>query len=604
MTTTRKFLDKLNMEYLDLHRTYEDYFWTSYMGDHSVDKKKDEALARRDAFRGSREYLYEAKRLLRSRDTKTRARLRVWIEFFKRYQTPPKALEIKAKIDQLESAILKKKAGRKEGYIDPYSKKFVSASALKMGAMTRTHDDEEIRQACFYAREKLATDSLNEYCEMVALRNQYARMLGYRDFYDFKVQSEDGMTKKELFGLFDTIYKKTKYSFADIRALEKTKPRLRKPWNFAYMMAGDFTKEEDPYFQFEDALLRWGRSFAALSIDFKGGVLTLDLLDRKGKWNNGFCHWPILVHYEKGKRIPGSSNFTCNVVARQVGSGVEGYRTLFHEGGHAAHLLTSEQKDVCLNHEYSPMSTPWAEMQSMFLEEIFASIEWRMRYANDREGKPYPFELFERKARALHPLKPRRLNGIMSVSSFERAVYELKRPTPEKVKAIATRVNKKFSDMSEDSLSLLNTPHIYSWESSGSYHGYGLAELALSQWRAFFYKKYGYIVDNPQVGKEMARVWKLGAQNTFAEFVKLATGKRISPDAFLKEVTMSAEQTIKKAKEKNHRMEKVKPYRKEVDLNATIHLVHGWQEIANNTKSFKDMAMTYKAWILKQTRVK
>jgi hypothetical protein len=78
--------------------------------------------------------------------------------------------------------------------------------------------------------------------------------------------------------------------------------------------------------------------------------------------------------------------------------------------------------------------------------------------------------------------------------------------------------------MSADSLSILSVPHIYSWESSASYPGYGLAELALHQWRVYFYRKCGYIVDNPGVGKEMREVWKMGAGKTFKEFVIMATG--------------------------------------------------------------------------------
>jgi hypothetical protein len=421
--------------------------------------------------------------------------------------------------------------------------------------------------------------------------------LGYADFYDYKLRHIDKITKTELFGLFDDIAKQTSGHFTKIRDLEKKQKGLRQPWNFGYLMAGDFTKEEDPYFQFADALDRWGRSYAALGIDFKGGRLKLDLLERAGKYNNGFCHWPELVHFKAGKRVPGAANFTCNVVAGQVGSGYTGYNTLFHEGGHAAHFLNVEQKEVCLNHEYAPMTAAWAETHSMFIDTMFDSMEWRTRYAKNADGEAYPFELFERKERKLSLLKPMRILSIVFVSIFEREVYELKNPTTDKILRLAKMNHRRFYDLRLDSAQALNVPHIYSWESACSYHGYGLAEIALTQWREYFYKKYGYIVDNKNVGKEMQKTWQWGAGKNFTDSVFKATGAKLSSKALIKEITMSPEQVIKQTKVRLRRMETVKGFTKSVDLKAEIKLVHGKQIIATNKKSFTAMAQKYGTWV-------
>jgi len=133
----------------------------------------------------------------------------------------------------------------------------------------------------------------------------------------------------------------------------------------------------------------WGRSFASLGINYRGGKLQLDLLDRQGKYNNGFCHYPSIVNFNDGKRNPGAANFTCNVVYGQPGAGSQGMETLFHEGGHAADRLASEQVDVCLNTEWPPASIAWAETHSQFLDTMFSSIEWKIRYLKNKDGEIY-----------------------------------------------------------------------------------------------------------------------------------------------------------------------------------------------------------------------
>ncbi len=592
--TAKTFLRFVNDEYYRLHYEYESLFWDSYMGNRKVGKKKDRALAALDEFRCNRAHKEVAEALALRAKGKTKDRLLTWVRFFNLYQIPEEGLVLREKINQLETKIQDKRSKIVEGYIDPKSKIFIPASSLKMMTMIATHKDEAIRKACFEAREKLAVVCLSEYVELVSLRNKFAQVLGYSDFYDYKLRHIDNLTKKELFSIFDKITDAYRPKLAAIRNQEKTMRGLRKPWNFSYMINGSFTNEEDQYYPFTEAIPRWLCSFQKMGIDFAGGSLCLDLVERKGKYNNGFCHWPSLVRYEGQKRLPATANFTCNVVPGQVGSGEIAYKTLFHEGGHAAHFLNTTQRDICLNHEYAPMTAAWAETQSMFMDTIFSSYEWKSRYAKNVSGEMYPLDLFIKKTKATNLIQGRDIMSIIFLATFERRVYELEKPSAEKIKRIAKEVYSEVFDHSVDSLRALMVPHIYSWESACSYHGYGLAQIALYQWRDYFYKKYGSIVDNPAIGRELKMAWSWGALYDFKTAVIKATGQKFSPNALIKYFNRTPDEFIREAKRQMGASSNISI--NDVAVNAAVMMVHGRKVVAKSDAGIGAMSITYKTW--------
>lgn len=92
----------------------------------------------------------------------------------------------------------------------------------------------------------------------------------------------------------------------------------------AVARAGDTTIATDPYFPFEDAVDVWGRTFAALGINYQGSVMTLDLCDRQGKYSNGFCHWPQVCMCVCTQGLDsGTYSFMCMQVAASVWAGAD-----------------------------------------------------------------------------------------------------------------------------------------------------------------------------------------------------------------------------------------------------------------------------------------
>lgn len=296
------------------------------------------------------------------------------------------------------------------------------------------------------------------------------------------------------------------------------------PWNIPAALAGDVTSKLDPYFPFEKAVERWGQSYAALGIDYRGATMVLDLLDRKRKYSNGFCHWPQPAWIKSnGTFQPSRTNFTSLADPKATGSGLTALQTLMHEAGHAAHFSNIEQHSPLFSQERAPTSVAYAENQSMFLDSLVSDAAWRSRYARDKQGNVLPWEVHEEELRSTHPYAVFDLRQMLSVPYFEKSLYELPdhEVTPERIVALADEIEARIYG-GPAPRPLLSVPHIISDEASCYYHGYVLAEMAVRQTRAHFLKDGGVIVDNPSVGSALReKYWKPGNSVPFLDLVCL-----------------------------------------------------------------------------------
>jgi oligoendopeptidase F len=440
------------------------------------------------------------------------------------------------------------------------------------------------------------------FLEIVAARNAFARRQGFRDFFEYKVRKSEAMSVDELFAILGDFERITaKANARGLASLERSfGAEALLPWNLRFRMSGDVMRETDPYFPFELALERWVKSFRRLGIGFRGAAMRLDLLEREGKFQNGFCHGPVPAFYDEGAWVPARVNFTSEGRPDQVGSGQKALETLFHEGGHAAHFANVTRNAPCFSQEYPPTSMAYAETQSMFCDSLLGDADWLTRYALTPAGEPMPHELIRKRIERSQPFRAFGERMLLVVPYFERALYSLGdgELDAERALKLARDTERRILGV-ESPRPLLAIPHLLNQESAASYHGYLLAAMAVYQTRAWFLDEYGYIVDNPAVGPLLAeKYWAPGNSITHDQGLRSLTGQGFSAlylaeacNASAEEAWAAAEASIVAARSRRY------PEDYPARLDAELRIVHGAETIADNSTSEAKMCADFAAWV-------
>lgn len=612
-TTARSWLDELNRTYERLHTAKEDAFWRAKMG-----LAEDTAAAQDEADRLEIELqrflqdpaqLVQTGALLAGLDESDAASdstvgLRGWRETFACHAI--ESAEARALAEEIiaDEGRLEHARGEMElGYEDP-DEGFVRASSVKLGTLLRTSPDERLRRAAWEGLRSIEGHVLEHgFLELVAKRNRLGRMLGAEDYYDWKCRRVERMTKAEVFRLLDELEERTRVSaraaVEDLRRREGDAET--QPWNIVYSIAGDSTREQDPYFPFREALLRWGRSFAALGIDYRGAELVLDLVDRPGKYENGFMHGPVIAWRADGEHQAARIHFTANAIPGMVGSGRRATETLFHEGGHAAHFANIDMPAPCFGQEFAPTSVGFSETQSMFLDSLLGDADWQRRYAHSIEGEPLPMALIEKGLCATQPFSSWSARSMLSVCYGERAIYEIPDDELSATSVIAALrdVEQRMLFIEGGARPVLSVPHLLAGDSSAYYHGYVLADMAVHQTRDFFIARDGALVDNPRIGPDLRRTyWQPGNSRGFDEMICDLTGQHLGADAYARYLNRSAEEAVEQARAAVAHIETTPGFDGPISLNARIRVVHGRETIAEcNGEDFEGFARTFAEWV-------
>lgn len=608
--TATSYLNTLNHQYLTIHRKKEDLFWETYMGTSDDHDGSAKAQTEWTSFLSNPEKIVEIEQQLinaqsitdAKEKTVTIAGLQGWLAMFKSHSIEStEARQLKEQLIQFEADLFEKKQNHVMSYIDEQGNS-TEGSLPVLSSVIRASDNEAVRKSAHSALLELEQWLLqNGFLDLIKLRNKFARSLGFRSFFDYSIVKTEHMTTDELFVILDDFQQRTrdchKHSLNQL-ANEKGKQALI-GHNFVFSFAGDVMRELDQYVPFSKSLRRWVESFGRLNIDYSGAELTLDLLDRKGKYQNGFCHGPIPSFYDQGNWVAAKVNFTSNAKPDQIGSGYDGINTLFHEGGHAAHFANVKMNAPCFSQEFAPTSMAYAETQSMFCDSLLTDADWLKQYAVNSAGDPVPDEIIKKMINSRQPFKAYGERSILVVPYFERALYMLSDDelTPETVTTLARDMEKTILGLECSPRPLMAIPHLLSDESACSYQGYLLAHMAVYQTREYFTEKFGYLTDNPHIGPLLAKhYWNKGNSVSHNESIKSLTGEGFNAkylaDACNLSITQAWDIEQKKISALNSRIRA-----DAAPLNASIKVVDGEKILCSNEVSGDDMCNQFENYI-------
>lgn len=630
-SATAKTAADFNREYLAVHVAKEDLFWTTYMG---VTPQAGPFHAAEAAFKI---YISDPTRMNEVRaalaalpaaslsseteaDRGNRRALDGWRMFFEANTVEgAEAQALQQELIRLEGQLFEKRAKVSLSFKDSLGNSKPGSTNV-MAANIAASADETVRKSSHQALLDLEQWVLtNGFLEIVRKRNEFARALGFADYFALRVMKNERLTVPALFEILEGFEAGTREANQRmIRDLVQTQgAESVLGHNIKYASSGGAEKDLDPYFPFERSLQNWAQSFARLGIRYRGASLSLDLIERKGKYENGFMHGPQPCYFDEGTWIPARINFTSNATPDQVGSGRIATNTLFHEGGHAAHFSNITQNAPCYSQEFPPTSMAYAETQSMFCDSLISDGDWLKLYACDLHGNAIPDAVIRKALTTGHPVQAFRERGILVVPVFERALYSLSdvELTVERVTRLARETEKHIQHVECGPRPLLAIPHLLSGEGACSYQGYLLANMAVYQTRDHFKAKYGYLTDQPAIGPDLeTHYWNLGNIRSHSEAIRSLTGQGLSGEALARFCNLSTDEYWEETQKSiiNATDRKVtgaaanvssassptlSADEAEPQLDANIRIVHGAEEIANNQVSMQRLFADFEAWV-------
>jgi peptidyl-dipeptidase A len=384
------------------------------------------------------------------------------------------------------------------------------ATQNQLGNVMRFEKDRALRKEAWLARNQAGKEIAPELSELIRRRNEAAKKLGHSSFYSMSLALSD-IDEAWLFETLEDLDRLSRAPYRDWR--DNLRRRMEVPeleaWDLQFDY-DDFQGKLRAYFPREKVLERLKRTFRGLGLDIEAMPIRLDDQERPGKSQHAFCFFID---------VPDDIRVLTN-----ADDGVQSYRTLFHEMGHAVYSAGIRQESHLLQDAASACFT---EGIGQFFPLLLQEEAWLTRTAE------LPVEMAREFRKRVSEEAPFGVRASLAVLRFEREAY--RNPDQD--------LTGLWWSLTEESLGIPRHPEVDSWAAiihftshPAYYQNYLLADMIAAQLMHRLRSAQGPVLDNPATGEFFqTRIFAPGASLPWTRLLADATGEPLNVRYFLEE---------------------------------------------------------------------
>jgi peptidyl-dipeptidase A len=409
-----------------------------------------------------------------------------------------------------------------------------SLSENRIREILETSENEAERRRTWEASKQIGAEVEPELLELVRVRNDAARSLGYRNYYSMMLELDE-LDEDEVFGLLDRVVEGSQEPFERYkRGLDRqvaarfgiSSDDLR-PWHYVdpfFQEPPSTDLDLDPWFDGRSAEELARKFFSAVGFDVEPILARSDLYERDRKCQHAFC---MDVDREGDVRV------LCNLRPSEHWTHV-----LLHELGHAVYDVSV---DPSLPYFLRTIAHIFVtEASAMMFGRLTRSGAWLSRYVDmppEEAGANEAAMTSARSARLIHLAR-----WVPVMAHMERALYS---DPDQDLNGLWWSLVERFQLITPPGRAAPDwAAKIHFSVAPAYYHNYLLGELTASLFQAHILELLGggrdaaqRLVESPEVGRFMTdRVYRLGSSKDWRGVIEDATGGALDPEPFITEL--------------------------------------------------------------------